>query len=240
MRKFFAIDAGNSFLKLGIFQDLKLKQVYRIDYANPELPSEIGELHGGIISSVVPSRYAELMNIANKLAVGNPLFLDYKNVCAIKIDYQTPELLGADRIALAIAGYYFYSAINQKPTLIVSCGSAITVNLITPERIFKGGAIFPGVSMMLNSLHSGAEKLPTVDWKAMRPQISNHTHRAIISGVSSCIAGAINEFRRLVTPHTLVLTGGDAQRISHLVELPYTIEPELALKGLGIEYIKRT
>ena len=240
MKRFIAIDAGNSLLKLALFEELKLRELYKIDYHKLELPEEnLGNLEGGIISSVVPSKKTLILNLMEKLGIVNPIFLDYKNVRSIKIDYLTPELLGSDRIAIAGAGYYFYAAINKKPALIVSCGSAITLNLVNPDRTFKGGAIFPGIGMMLESLTSKAEKLPDISWKPIKPKISNHTYEAVLSGVAGCIAGAINDFRRIVGPHTLVLTGGDANKIIHLITPPYTIEPELTLKGLALIYLQQ-
>ena len=241
MRRFIAIDAGNSLLKLALFEGLKLRKLYKMSYNKLELPEKnFGVLDGGIISSVVPSRNSLIHNLSKKLGVSKPIFLDYRNVRGIKIDYETPKSLGSDRIAMTVAGYYFYSAINKMPTLIVSCGSAITVNLIKSDGnftgSFTGGAIFPGIGMMLEVLATKTEKLSKILWRAIKPNISRNTYDAMLSGISACITGAINEFRKIVGRHTLVLTGGDADKISHLVMPPFTIEPELTLKGLAIAY----
>jgi len=235
--KFLAIDAGNSSLKGGVFCGLKklagFSQTYdRLDF----LPFASEDLKGAIISSVVPSKNGAIFEALQKLGIENPLLVDYRTKTGIKVDYNPPQTLGPDRIALAAGAYHFYTAINKTNSLVVSCGTAITINLVETPGVFSGGAILPGPNLMLEAL-TKAELLQSPRFDSFAVEIGKSTSASIVAGISSAIIGAINKFREIAGRHTLILTGGYASLLTDFMDEPFIVDTDLSLRGLSAIYI---
>ncbi|MEZ6078685.1 MAG: type III pantothenate kinase [Pirellulaceae bacterium] len=86
----------------------------------------------------------------------------------VRVDY--PQAVGIDRLLAALAAL---ELTTSRPAVVIQAGSAVTVDLITaptgePRQLallgsFEGGAILPGVPMMLRLLGKGADLLPEID-----------------------------------------------------------------------------
>ena len=80
--------------------------------------------------------------------------------CGVKNGYRNPAQLGSDRWAAMIGAR---ALSGGKPTLVVVCGTAATIDFVNAGGEFTGGVILPGVGLMIRSLHEGTAALPDAD-----------------------------------------------------------------------------
>lgn len=147
----------------------------------------------------------------------------------LPVCYARPETFGEDRLLLVAFGMS-----RKVPTLIVDAGTAITVNLIHPERGYAGGAILPGLAMAFGALHRHTSLLPLVD--ADIPEDPGcSTESAMRLGVVRGSAGAVRELSsflesRLFPASERFLTGGDAPLLAPALP-DFQVEPDLPFRG---------
>ncbi len=129
--------------------------------------------------------------------------------------YKTPDLLGADRIALVAAGAVLYP---NKDILVIDLGTCITFDFKDKNNNYCGGAISPGFSMRYKSLHQNTGKLPKLEPKNQINPIGDSTENAIHSGIFFGIffeiQGQISFYQKKTQNLTIIFTGGDAQMLS--------------------------
>ncbi len=151
--------------------------------------------------------------------------------CGVKNAYSEPASLGADRWSALIGAHRLF----DKAVLIADCGTAISLDVLSADGEHRGGYIVPGLQMMRGALHGGTAALPMVG--AGRPGIAANTHDAIVAGTVLAAAAAVEHAavrhgEKADTPLHLVMTGGDADRLSQFITIPFSYEPHLVLKGL--------
>ena len=145
--------------------------------------------------------------------------------------YDEPAQLGADRWAALIGARHTHDG----PCLVVTAGTATTVDLLAADGSFLGGLILPGVALMLQSLAQGTAQLPLADGR-FTPQ-PRRTVDAIRSGCLQAQAGAVDRMFRQIAdaPGALCLLGGGAAgSFADLLEIPLRRVDNLVLAGLGI------
>lgn len=139
------------------------------------------------------------------------LELTHKTPLPINIEYKTPETLGKDRIAGAVAANGLYS---DYPSLIIDIGTAITIDFVTEHGVFKGGVISPGPVTRYKSLHDYTGNLPLVNVEEKIELLGNSTITAIQSGVQNGILyeinGYISRFMEEYPTLKIIITGGFA------------------------------
>lgn len=156
--------------------------------------------------------------------------------CGVTNLYEQPEQLGVDRWAALVGAW------NRQhgACLVVSAGTALTIDTLDMHGNFQSGMILPGRRLMQASLVDGTHALT-----ATAGQITNtprNTFDAIASGIAAALAAPVREaYARLAdsgtampnkTSPTCVLTGGDAGWLSGQLEIGCTIAPRLVLEGL--------
>lgn len=167
--------------------------------------------------------------------------------CGVTNMYEQPEQLGVDRWAALVGAW------NRQhgACLVVSAGTALTIDALDMHGNFQGGMILPGRRLMQASLADGTHALT-----AAAGQITNtprNTFDAIASGIAAALAAPVREaYTRLAatclvdvgaaipnkTLPTCVLTGGDAGWLNEQLEIGCTIAPllltapQLVLEGL--------
>ncbi len=154
-----------------------------------------------------------------------------------------PDRLGIDRLIGAFAAHHRFGG----PIVVVDAGSAVTVDYVSAEAEFVGGAILPGLSLQTRALASGTDALPQIDWNsgAPLPTPGRNTTDAIRLGVLLGLAGAVerlvSSYQQMSEPQRpdrssqscqVVLTGGDAANISPQLQIPHQIVPNLVCRGL--------
>lgn len=207
-----------------------LLQVLRENEINPKLITKVA------IASVVPSVDYSITSAFVKYFKITPLFLQPGIKTGIKISSNNPGEIGADLIAGAVGGVYKYPA---KHLLIFDFGTATTVIYITPAAEFVGGAVLPGIRLMMESLQHNTAKLFTVNISAPQQAISKDTRLAIQSGLYYSQIGAAKELIMQITQEykisraelVVIGTGGFANLLN-TSQVFDEIVPDLLLIGL--------
>lgn len=138
-------------------------------------------------------------------------FVTHEDV-AMLIDVNFPERVGIDRLLGAEAAFRRHKA----PLIIVDAGTTVTVDFVSAEGTFCGGAILPGLEMQTAALAAGTDALPKLDWASHRCREmpagpGRDTVAAMRLGVLASVAGAVERLLRIYGGATsLVVTGGDA------------------------------
>ncbi len=112
----------------------------------------------------------------------------------IQVQVEQPERVGVDRLLNALAADRLREA--GRPAVVVDVGSAITVDWVSPNGVFCGGAILPGLEMAARALHEFTDLLPEVSFPESGeppPALGTHTEAAIRSGLFWGAVGAIRE-----------------------------------------------
>lgn len=147
--------------------------------------------------------------------------------------YQQPEQLGSDRWAALIGAW----ARTHGACLVVSAGTAVTIDALNGAGEFIGGMILPGRRLMQASLASGTHALE--DFAGHVVDFPRSTADAISSGIASALACSVHSaWQRLAAasaaPPPCILTGGDAGWLAGQLQIGVIIAPRLVLEGLLI------
>ncbi len=151
----------------------------------------------------------------------------------VKNRYRRPEQLGADRWAALIGA----RGLTSSSACVVDCGTAVTVDALSRDGEFLGGAIFPGLRLLRDSLVRGTQAIET-DEGAATDCLARSTADGVAAGTVFGLAGALE---RLIAEHRqtlgetmqVILTGGDAAQLAPHLRVPVTPVPDLVLKGLA-------
>ena len=152
--------------------------------------------------------------------------------CGVRNGYTIPGTLGPDRWA-AIVGARARHV--DEPALVVSVGTAVTIDCLSADGRFLGGAILPGFGLMLKALEMGTAGLNVPEGELR--EFPNTTSDALMTGGALGIAGAVRQmYERLSRlegrPPHLLLTGGAAPKLEVALGLPHRIVDHLVFEGL--------
>ena len=154
----------------------------------------------------------------------------------IRLNYKTPETLGADRVAGACG------AVGMHPgeaCLVIDAGTCITVDFVDAAGVYHGGAIMPGLRMNLQALHTFTAKLPLIDIEGVgkAPVLGRSTEESIVAGTLGAtllaLAGYVALYKEKAPGLRVLLTGGDAERLMASGATGWEHVPQLTLKGLN-------
>ncbi|VVE86460.1 type III pantothenate kinase [Pandoraea bronchicola] len=154
----------------------------------------------------------------------------------VRNGYHTPAQLGSDRWASLIGAH---AAWPGEHLLIVTLGTATTVEALRADGDYLGGLIAPGPALMLQSLAQGTAQLPTLD--ATMPSggqaFARSTADAILRGCAAAQAGLVERSHaqlqaQLGAPVRCVLSGGARRTLAQTLTLPFTEHDQLVPAGL--------
>lgn len=160
------------------------------------------------------------------------------------LEHRVPQLsrVGSDRLAAAVAVNRLRSAGHA--AIFVDAGTALTVNVLSPEGEFLGGAILPGLGTSLRALARHTDQLPLVDLNLANSDqaplaIGDHTEAAIRSGVYWGLVGAARELiarmsEQICVEPQILVTGGFGIWLTRELGTMARYEPHLVLSGLAI------
>ncbi len=156
------------------------------------------------------------------------------NFLGVRIAYSDPARLGVDRWLTLIAAH----ARAHRGTLIVDAGTAATFDLLLSDGRHLGGLILPGIEMMRESLLAGTN-IPRVETEPARDPWASDTGAAVAAGSLHAIAALTGNLAgRLAEqtgqPPSLLLTGGDADRVAAVLDRTCELAPDLVLRGLAL------
>jgi type III pantothenate kinase len=130
---------------------------------------------------------------------------------------------------------------SGQPSAVIDFGTATAISVVGRHRAFLGGAILPGIDIMLNSLASKTAKLPALDAEWPETALGRDTASAIKSGVVLGSAGAVIHIIENIEEETglrldLVVTGGRAELVSPFLEHAHILAPNLVFEGMRLVY----
>ena len=247
-----AIDAGNSNLKLAVFEDEDMLVQWRlttnVQRSRDEYGSDIRhlfhvfnidpkKLKAILIASVVPALNLTLTQMAQMYFNLTPVFVDHTIHTTLLIAYDPPSDLGADRIVDALAALEKYGG----PCIVVDFGTATTFNVINRFGEFVGGAISPGLMTCAEALFSRAAKLPRVEFKRPEKIIGSSTVAAMQSGLYHGYAGLVDALimrmiDELGEAPRVIATGGLAHVFAPASPSIEIVDDTLTLEGLRLVY----
>jgi len=245
-----ALDAGNSNITIGAFEAQKLIGRWRLRTIHDQTADEWGVLmrnlfalssldlarvDGIIIASVVPTLDAPLAAMAERYFHSVPLFVTPETDIGLKVLYDNPKEVGADRVVNGVAAFHRYGG----PSLVVDLGTTINFDVVSANAEYLGGMICPGIGMSITGLFAKTARLPMVGLRQPERLIGKSTEASIQSGLYYGFAGLIDGIVERVIgelgPQTkVVATGGQARWIARASRSIQEINEDLTLEGLEI------
>jgi type III pantothenate kinase len=245
-----AIDIGNTNLTIGLYEGDKLGWHWRLATDHNRMPDEYGlqllgllqhaghniqDLTGISLSSVVPPLTGRVTQACREYIKQTPLVVDTGIKTGIRIRYEDPKAVGADRVCDAAAVMRYYGG----PACVIDFGTATTFNALTREGDYLGGAITAGINLAAEALYTRAAKLPRIDLQRPPNVIGRNTVHAMQSGLLygyvSMVEGMVERFRKeLGAEMKVVATGGLAEVVAKETPVIQHIAPWLTLDGLRI------
>jgi len=244
------IDIGNTNLTLGLYEGDTLGAHWRLATDHNRMPDEYGlqflgllqnagktlkDIKGISLASVVPPLTGRVVQACREYLKQEPLVVDAGVKTGIKIRYEDPKAVGADRVCDAVAVMKLYGG----PACVVDFGTATTFNAVTKDGEYLGGAITAGINLAAEALYTRAAKLPRIDLQVPPSVIGRNTVHAMQSGLLfgyvSMVEGMVNRFRsELGGDMKVVATGGLAEVVAHETKVIDIIAPWLTLEGLRL------
>ena len=249
-----AIDIGNTHTVFGVYQGATLKNDWRVtsnfQRTEDEVGTQILQLLAGKkiapnkisvvgISSVVPNLTDIFEVMATKYFKVRPVIISSSLQLGIKVLYDDPSAVGADRLCNAVAGHAKYGG----PLIIIDFGTATTYDVVATNGDYLGGVIGAGVETSAADLHRRAAKLPKVELHFPKKVIGTDTVGSIQSGI---LYGALDAMEAMVErlqrevqkregkKATVVATGGFSELMTKRSKVIQAWEPSLVLDGVRI------
>ena len=243
-----AIDVGNTHIEVGLYTNEEHITSWRIatgvhrtedemvtflSYFLSQKNIKLTDVDDMIISSVVPNVTQIFQKMCQSFFKEDPLVVNNTIKTGIKIDYNPPSGVGADRICNAVAAYEKYGG----PTIVVDFGTATTLDVVNENGVYLGGAIAPGLEMTALSLYERTAKLPKISLEYPETIIGKTTEHSMQAGIMfgtiKMVDGLIDLIKKEINGNVkVVATGGLANHILSKSQYIEHYEPNLVLEGL--------
>ena len=198
---------------------------------------DLPRFEGAVLTSVVPALTPVLSDCAGAFCPQPPLVARPGLASGLRLGISHPHTLGMDRLADAAAAAEYYPL----PVITVDMGTATTFNVVDRNRVFRGGAIAPGLLTGLSALHEKTAQLPLLEPEIPRQAIGTDTEECILSGnvcgAAALIDGMAARFEEeLGEDARLILTGGLSRWAAPFCRHPFVRDEHLLMKGLALLY----
>ena len=244
------IDIGNTNTVAGVFDNGKLIDLFRVASNHSLTADECGFFVTGLlermnikssdldrvcIGSVVPSLTPIYEKMSEKYFKIEALIVSAAIKLPIKVVYENPMAVGADRIANSVAAFDKFGG----PIIIVDFGTTINFDVVTSDGQYLGGAIAPGPEMSASQLAAKAARLFEVRIEKPEHAIGKNTAESIKSGLFYGTVGQVdkiidNIIEELGAKPKVIGTGGLASDFHNHSKYIESIHPALTLEGLKI------
>jgi type III pantothenate kinase len=245
-----AIDIGNTNITLGVFDNERLAATWRLSTDRSKMPDEYsimltqllqlqgltaGDISDVALCSVVPPLTPVFVELCRRFFNAEPLVVAAGTRTGIRILYDNPRDVGADRIVDAAAAMKLYGG----PVIVVDIGTATVFDAVTADGDYLGGAIAPGMAIAADALFSSTSQLRRVELVSPETPIGRNTVHAIQSGIvlgyADLVRGMVARFdRELGGGSKVVATGGLAHIIEKEARVFDDVNPDLTLTGLRL------
>ena len=247
------MDVGNTNIKTGLFADGKLQSSWRLATDQKRTADEYGvrmetffhhlaipttAVDGIIMSSVVPGINYTLEHMCELYFHGQyPLVVNSSMNLGLKILYDYPDKLGADRICNAVAAFQTYGG----PLAVVDFGTATSFSVVDAMGAFLGGLICPGLMVSADALVTKAAQLSKVEFIQPTRVIATNTEDGIRSGLILGYVGQVDYIIRQIEGELgydikTIATGGMSSMIASGTNRIDLVNPTLTLEGLARIY----
>ncbi len=245
-----AIDIGNTDTVVGVFDGDHLKNSFRVasklNFTVDEsgffvtgllerMGIASGDIDRVVMASVVPGLTPVFERMCRKYLACDPLVVSSKVKLPIKLGYDDPREMGADRIADAVAAFAKFGG----PVILVDYGTATTFNVVTAEGVYIGGVIAPGIKTAGAGLAEKAARLFEVRIEKPDRIIGKSTAESIKSGMFYGTIGQVDAILELIMQEMgqkpkIIATGGLSSEFAPHSQYIEQVFPELTLDGLRI------
>ena len=255
-----AFDVGNSEILLGVFRDGKLVQDWRMETMRHRSADEYGmlvnqlfefeglnllDVKDVIISTVVPSLLNTFQYMVQKYINKRIMVVGPGMKTGLKIVYDDPAQVGADRIVNAVAALAKYGG----PLVIIDFGTATTFCACTKDWRYIGGAIAPGLRISADALFEKTAKLPRVELDEPSSIICKNTvegmqsglvfgHRGLVEYITLRMKEELAAVDGSGDPVRVIATGGLASLMETGTDCIDAVDSLLTLEGLAYLYEK--
>ncbi len=247
-----AVDVGNTNITLGVFRGDTLEATGRLATDASRMADEYGltisqllplrgvspgDIEAIAMCSVVPPLTRTLVDVCEDYFNVSPLVVGAGSKTGIRILYDSPRDVGADRIVDAAAALQLYGG----PAIVVDVGTATVLDAVTADGDYLGGAIAPGIALAADTLFRRTSMLRRVELTAPPSAIGRNTVHAIQSGLvlgyAELVKGMVARFdEELGGGAKVIATGGLATVVEKEVKIFDTVDPNLTLTGLKLIY----
>lgn len=243
-----AVDIGNSNVVVGVFQGEELRATWRVatdvhkmcdEYAVlllnlfPRQGMESAQIKEAILCSVVPPLVPIFQEVCLRYFEVTPLVVEAGVKTGVRICTDNPREVGADRVVNCAAAHRLYGG----PLIVIDFGTATTLDAVSKEGDYLGGAIAPGVEVAAEALYLRAAKLPRIELSRPKQAIGKNTVSAMQSGLIfgyvGLIEGIVARMREELGGRAQVIaTGGLAHIMAKETRVIEVVNPHLTLLGL--------
>ena len=247
-----AIDIGNTNVTIGVFDGDDLRTTFRFATDTRKMPDEyavtinqllplqgmaLGDIDAVALCSVVPPLTPSFVDLARTYFDVEPLEVGSGTRTGIRVRYDAPRDVGADRIVDAAAAFKMFGG----PVIVVDVGTATVFDAVNDQGDYLGGAIAPGISIAADSLFHSTAMLRRVELAPPPTAIGRNTIHALqaglVLGYSELVKGMVGRFRDELGQHARVIaTGGLAEIVASEAGVFDSVDPNLTLTGLKIVF----
>ncbi len=239
-RKLLVFDVGNSRLKAALYDGDRL--IARVSLSGVQDATQVVNVLKSrfapretpdycLVASVVRGADEVIQKAVQTVWAIAPQVVDTEMDLGIDVAVPRPDHVGIDRLLQASEAF----RVCAGSVVVAAFGSALTVDLVTADGVFRGGTIAPGLGMGLRALHDETSLLPHVALQPPDSAAGTDTTSCIQAGIVYGAAGAVERLFGELAPDgcaTLVLTGGDAEVIAPFINYPHRVEPDLVMRAL--------
>ncbi|MGI6577597.1 MAG: type III pantothenate kinase [Eubacteriales bacterium] len=250
------VNIGNSVINVGLFGEggelifnsslsadarftedehcIRIKNVLQLN------STDISEIKGSILSSVVPTMTDNVARAMKRLFGRLPIILGPGVKSGLNIRIDNTSELGSDIVAESVAAIHKYAP----PIVLVDVGSATVLSAIDINRDYIGCVICPGIDLSIDVLAEKTALLPQIGLRGRGPLIGKNSadsiNSGIIYGTAAMIDGLVSQIEDQIGKSSVVATGQYAKEICGHCKHDVIYDKHLLLEGLYTIYVKNT